>query len=411
MKEAVGEIPPLSPASLNGSRDENTAPPSPCRLAAQAERGDLTMILELADEWRAVCEAGRYNQPFFRPEWIHACAQAFAPAAKLLLITVREQGRLRAVLPLREVKRRFLGVPISRLSSITHSDYSCRFDIVHDSANGGDELIEAIWNRLKAQPEWDELELSNIPSGGGTEALLGLARRDGFRAWQEDLVRSPYIDLTAEERNGDFTCFVRSANLKRKLRRRWKKLQELGHVRLSREDCAGTEVLGRFYELERGGWKGKDGTAIACHPEVKQFYDLVAEQASHFGYFSLYFLEVSGKPIAAHFGLTLAGRYFPLKVAYDESYGEFSPGHLMLGQVLQDVIQQGAFECECLGDNEEWKMQWQVEIRPHSICHIYRNRRRADWLGLHDRIRHKLRLAAVRMAKRLLSSFRALHHH
>lgn len=98
-------------------------------------------------------------------------------------------------------------------------------------------------------------------------------------------------------------------------------------------------------------------------------------------------------------------------MAYDEGYGEFSPGHLMLGLVLQNAAQRGVFECECLGDSEDWKMQWQVEIRPHSLCHIYRSRRMAYLLGHEATIRHRIRLTAVRMAKRLLSALGTSGHH
>ena len=334
----------------------------------------------------------------------HACTQAFYPGASLLLITLREETRLRAVLPLWEESHRFLGVPISRLRSVTHPDYSCRFDIIHDAGTDQGEISKAIWSSLKAQSGWDEIELSNIPAGGGAEALLSLARHDGLITWQQDLVRSPYIDMTSDSGKGDFTSLVRSANLRRKLRRRWQRLQGLGPVRLFRVESADPEMLARFYALERSGWKGQDGTAIACRPEVRRFYDSVAENATRYGYLFLYFLEVSGKPVAAHFGLTLGGRYFPLKVAYDESFREFSPGHLMLGLVLQDAAQQGVFECDCLGDNEDWKMQWQVEIRPHSVCHIYRNRRLPKLLRFQTRAQHRFRNTAAKFAKKLLSA-------
>ena len=327
------------------------------RLLARAERGNVDLICGIADEWRELCAGGTGDQPFFRPEWIAAFVKAFAPAGTLLLITIREEGHLRAVLPLLEERLRFFGIPFSRIRSAAHPDYSCRFDIIRDAGRDGGEVIAAVWKCLRALPDWDVVEFSNIPAGGAVERLLGLAQEDRYRVWQQEVALSPYIVLTPPGGKPDFPRFVRSANLKSKLRRRWRKLQEVGPGLLRRIEHADAEVLERFYALERSGWKGKSGTAIACIPGVKRFYDLVAADASRFSYFSLYFLEISGKAIAAHFGLTLAGRYFPLKVAYDESYGAYSPGHLLVGLVLQEAAERGLQECECLGDSEDWKTQ------------------------------------------------------
>ena len=73
-----------------------------------------------------------------------------------------------------------------------------------------------------------------------------------------------------------------------------------------------------FYGLEQSGWKGKRGTAIACNRETRQFYDSVANYAAQYGYLSLYFLQQGYSVLAAHFGFTCGGGYYPLKVAYDE---------------------------------------------------------------------------------------------
>jgi CelD/BcsL family acetyltransferase involved in cellulose biosynthesis len=376
------------------------------QLLGRAERGNVDLICGIGDEWRALCSGGPCDQPFFRPEWIAAFVKAFAPAATLLLITIREDGRLRAVLPLLEEKPRAFSIPFCRTRSAAHPDYSCRFDIIRDAGPDGEQVIAAIWKCLRALPDWEVVELSNIPSDGAVERLLGAARDDGFRVWQREAAVSPYIALTPPEGKSDFTRFVRSANLRSKLRRRLRKLQGVGAVKLRRIEQADAETLQRFYALERSGWKGRSGTAIACISEVTRFYDLVAAEASRFSYFSLYFLEISGKLIAAQFGLTLAGRYYPLKIAYDESYGAYSPGHLLLGLVLQEAAERGLLECECLGDSEDWKMQWLAEVRPHASCYIHRNTALGNLLRLRTIAKQWLRETVRRLGKPMVGAVR-----
>ena len=208
------------------------------RLLACVLRGNADIISAIADDWRSLCSGGPCDQPFFRPEWVNAYLRAFAPAGTLLLITIREEGRLRAVLPLLEEKSRFLGVPFSRIRSAAHPDYSCRFDIIRDGGRGEDEVLAEIWKCLRALPNWDVIELANIPAGGAAERLLELARAERYRVWQRQVALSPYIVLTPPARDSDFTRFVRSANLRSKLRRRRRKLQELGPVLLRRVDHA-----------------------------------------------------------------------------------------------------------------------------------------------------------------------------
>lgn len=244
-----------------GSLPEAASNQSQPPLLSLVLRGNADIISGIADNWRSLCPGGPCDQPFFRPEWIHAYVEAFAPAGTLLLITISEKGRLRAVLPLVEEKSRFFGVPFSRIRSAAHPDYSCRFDIVRDGGPREDEVLAAIWKCLQTLPSWDVIELSNIPVGGAVERLLELARADGYRVWQRQIALSPYIALTPPGRDSDFTRFVRSANLRSKLRRRRRKLQELGTVLLRRTDHADAEVLSRFYASS-----GAAGKARAAPP-------------------------------------------------------------------------------------------------------------------------------------------------
>jgi hypothetical protein len=133
-------------------------------LEVHSQWGTAELFHEVADEWRQLCERGPCNQPFFRPEWIAASIEAFASKHRLLLITVREGGRLRAVLPLLEEKPWAPGVPFTRLRSAADVDHSPRFDLIH---GGGDveAVAHAAWRHLKNLPHWDAIELVNVPRG------------------------------------------------------------------------------------------------------------------------------------------------------------------------------------------------------------------------------------------------------
>ena len=370
-------------------------------LTAECQWGGLDLISEISAEWRNLCEEGPCNQPFYRPEWIAAAVQAFAPTRKILLITVRLGNRLRAVLPLWQEKSYLCGIPFTRLRSTTNLDHSCRFDVIHGAGSNLREIARATWSCLKELSGWDAIELTNVPAGAVTEYLLGCAERERQHVAQFEHVRTPFMMLEGFKVDGDRTQFARSSRLRNNLRKGWRKLEEGGQVRFRRLDYADPEALEKFYRLEEAGWKGKRGTAIACSKQTREFYDRIACSASAFGYFSLYLLEVSESLVAADFGFCLGGRYFPLKIAYDENYRSCGPGHLLVSATLLDAVRRGVSCYDWLGHHEEWKARWTSETWVHNNCFIFRNNAVGHALHASTVVRHMARTATRRLARQI----------
>ena len=345
--------------------------PARQELTTQGEWRSIDWIESHAEEWRELCAEGPCDQPFFRPEWIVSYLRAFAPGQLVLMITVREAGRLRAVLPLLRETSFAWGLPFTTLRGAANV-HSCRFDIIHGRGPGANAAIGAVWAYLKGLPDWDVIQLPDVPEGGAGEQLMMAAEEDGFLSCRCESMRSPRIDLRGRSCGADFSQFGQKSHFRHSLRRWRRNLEKNGPLSLRRVHKADSGCLEQFYNLERSGWKGKKSTAIACSKEVRQFYDLVAKSAEDFGYLRLYALDQGSATVAAHFGLAYQQRYYPLKVAYDESYSKCAPGHLLLGAILEDCVQQGMQEFDFLGQWQEWKAEWASEARPHAHCYVYR---------------------------------------
>jgi CelD/BcsL family acetyltransferase involved in cellulose biosynthesis len=341
-------------------------------FTVQLECGTCELIDRVADEWRELCNEGPCDQPFFRPEWFAASIRAFGKKRRVILIIVRNRTRLQSILPLWQETSWECGLPVRKLCSAGNVDHSPRFDFVHGCDPGMDKIATAVWTALKDLCEWDVIQFSNVPRGSIIEALLEIARADGFPTRQHVWARSPYITLKAQAHTGDLSQFALSRRFGYHLRHSWRRLQEQRPLCLRRVETADPSALNAFYNLEKSGWKGRKGTAIACKQETQLFYDLIAQSAARFGYLSLYFLLWGDATLAAHFALTCGGRYFPLKVAYDEDYSQYGPGHLIIGAVLQDCVTRGLTEFDCLGHWTEAKSKWTSQVRAHMSCHIFR---------------------------------------
>ena len=338
-------------------------------LKLQSQWGTADLVDEIAEEWRELCQEGPCNAPFYRPEWIAAAIRAFAGQQRFLLVTVRDEARLRGVLPLLEIKESVAGFPCTRLRSASRIP---RFEFVHGEGPDVDDVVRAAWRHLRDLPSWDAIELVNVPEGGGAERLLAVAKEDAFPTCRLEYAKSPYIDLKGLRSGDDFSRFGQSSRFRYHLRQGWREISKRGAVRLQREEKLRPDALQDFYRLEQSGWKGKEGTAITSKPELRRFFDAVAHAAEQFGYLSMYSLKQGDTTIAAHLGLTYAERYYPIKVAYDEHFSKYGPGHLIIGQVLHDCVERGLTEFDCLGEGTEAKAKWTSKSRLHTSCSIFR---------------------------------------
>src|SRR5262244_571341 len=127
----------------------HTEPARPTALTAapvrvSAETGGVEVIEVLAEEWRRLCEEGQCDEPFYRPEWIAAYVRAFARQAKVVVVTARVEGELKAVLPLIEEGSLFCGIPVKKLRGAANV-HSCRFDMVCAPGAEGEAAVRAIW--------------------------------------------------------------------------------------------------------------------------------------------------------------------------------------------------------------------------------------------------------------------------
>ena len=355
-------------------RQLHKATSAPTRLRIEMLTGGVEVIERLAAEWRALCAEGRYTAPFYQPEWIAAYLQAFAADKTLLVVTARRHGRLRAVLPLVTEWTTLHGVPVRKLRSPSNI-YTCRFDVV---AGRGEEAeaVVSLWQALQQRGGWDVIELSEVPEGGLGERLLTQAARASFPTGRWATSASPYLALAplagTTDAQMEATLQSVSAKFRASLRRSRRRLEEQAKVQVSCDEVATPTELTRFYALESAGWKGREGTAIACDDRARQFYTSVARANAAQGKFLLYRMDCGEQTIAMRFCLRDAHTCYLIKPNYDEGFRKYSPGHLLFAEVARDAMERGLEECDLLPPESEWKSYWTKTARAQAHCYIFR---------------------------------------
>jgi CelD/BcsL family acetyltransferase involved in cellulose biosynthesis len=346
----------------------------------------------LAREWDACLREGPVDQPFARHGFLGAWLAAFEPPGRLRVLVARDAaGRAMGMAPLVEERRAGLTI-----LAAPANDHSCRVEWVLGREPA--RAVEVLWGYLRDRLRWDVLLLRDVPRDGPTAtALVAAAERDRHLVGRWPSLGSPFLALGRSSRDGRLT-----AKFLANLRRRARRLHELGSVSFRRVDGGAAEVeafLGEFFALEDAGWKGRRGTSIARDGRLVAFYRGVAAAGAREGWLALRALDLDGRPAAMHFAFMHRGTYSLPKPAYDEALARCSPGQLLVREVLAECEARGLVELDFLGPDMPWKRDWAPEHRPHDWIHVYRP-------GLAGRALHALKHGLRPLAKEVLSWWR-----
>jgi CelD/BcsL family acetyltransferase involved in cellulose biosynthesis len=373
------------------------------QLSVRVQRGGRELVEQIADGWRRLCDESGDEEVFYRPEWALAYLQAFEPRAEVVIISAWAGERLRGILPL--VRRRTVmsGLPVVQLKVPTNV-HSLRASLTVCLGEEGAAVLNELWQALKNLPRWEVLDVANVVEGSALDRLVALAQADGYRTARKRTSQTLYLPIdpsagaSTPEKSGAQPPWLAGTRPKFRshLRRAKRQLEEQGTLQVKNYSVADPEALENFYALEASGWKGAEGTAIKCHPATRQFYDAIAQAAARDGYLSLDFLELNGRPIAAHFGFNLRGRYFLAKAGYDEGFRRYGPGQLLVNEILNQTRERGLREFDFVGPATWDESRWASARRTNYGVFIFRK-------SLSGALLYAARIASRDMVRKLLA--------
>lgn len=118
---------------------------------------------------------------------------------------------------------------------------------------------------------------------------------------------------------------------RKELRRQKNRLSEEGALNFVRDVTAAglTEWTQEFLALEQKGWKGGNGSALACAAGTTALFSEVLANAAAVGKLERLDLRLDGRPLAMLVNFICPPGSFSFKTAFDEDYARFSPGVLL----------------------------------------------------------------------------------
>lgn len=291
-----------------------------------AEWTTTTRLKTHLEAWRRLATHAVEPNPFYEPDYLLASAEHIEQDEIRCLAIFRDGGRDSDLVGLFPLQRASLmkGALIPAFEFYTN-DYICSTAplIDRDDPVG---VWQCFFDMLERTPEAPGVLLAPmLPAARGVYHALERALMSSPRAMTV-IERSERAAVESVDDFAAYTKTISSSRLK-DLRRRSRRLAELGTIEIRTVDKAEDKpaAFQAFLDLENSGWKGTSGTALASHPQTRQFAEAVF--LSHAAEYDV--MTMDGRVIAILANLVRNGVVYAVKTAYDESYKAFSPGVML----------------------------------------------------------------------------------
>jgi hypothetical protein len=109
-------------------------------------------------------------------------------------------------------------------------------------------------------------------------------------------------------------------------------------VEIRRGAEADEAFLAEFLALEASGWKGSMGTAILKNHDLVTFYTSLVRSFAAQRRLEWHGIRVAGRLVAAQLAVRCGASLMLPKYAYDETFAEGMPGHILMEEVIKDAF-------------------------------------------------------------------------
>jgi CelD/BcsL family acetyltransferase involved in cellulose biosynthesis len=278
--------------------------------------------------WRALAAVAVEPNVFFEPEFVLA-AQAGLETTGLGILVARDGERWIGCMPVRRTAH-WRRLPLAALASWQHpySFLSTPLIAADAVAPAVGSLIDqgrcagtglVVFERVGADgPVWATLDGALRERGA---AAFGFQRME-----RASLVRRPeatYLDGMRPHRRRELNRLGRGLE------------RELDGSLVVRDRAQDPDAYEDFLRLEASGWKGRDGTALACRGGHAAFFRAICAAYAREGRLQLLELSVGDRVVAMKCNLIAGGVVFCFKISYDETYAAYSPGLQLERQTIE----------------------------------------------------------------------------
>jgi CelD/BcsL family acetyltransferase involved in cellulose biosynthesis len=340
MKSAIAIATPNDNATALHGSVENAKPGTAWPALAKDQCSvvsvsDFALLDGVIEKWEDLAAQAVEPNPFYEHWMLRPALTHLGAGVDLRIVLIFSPNRARqgetllcGVFPL-ERRPRHKGIPCRTLSLWRHKFGQLATPLIRTSyaqetmaaffawlaaADHGCALME--FNRVSGEGAFHHLFVDYLDHNAVLHDAGGCFARAIFR---------PASDAKT------YLSMALSTKHRKAQRRHEQQLAASGVVEYDALDAAGDvhAWLEEFIALEARGWKGREGSALGSSTADRQFFVSAATEAFQRDRLQMLALRHNGRMIAARCGFAAGPGAYTFKIAYDESYSQWSPGVLL----------------------------------------------------------------------------------
>jgi CelD/BcsL family acetyltransferase involved in cellulose biosynthesis len=328
----------------------------------------------LREEWQALLKASGIASPFLTWEWLFTWWECYGEKDKsnrLAIVTAREDGELKAILPGYLKRRRLSPYPFPVLvfsflgTEYESSDYT---EII--SAQWGSPQTAALLEfLLKANRGIDVLSLTNIWEERPFLAQLEeFCQPRGFGYRRRHHRGCPFIEIS-----GTYDAYIdglteRKHELGRKSRKMFGRFNaQVDYVRDASEIETAIDDLFSLHEMR---FASKNADSKFQRNLRSEFHVRVSRRFLEADILRLFQMVVEGKPVASIYCFEFAEEIFAFQTGMDPEWKKHSPQFVLWSSIIKYAFDKGLRRFDFMRGTQAYKFDWTKTVRHIDVVDI-----------------------------------------
>lgn len=333
---------------------------SPAHFQAEIIRS-VEGFQALQPEWERLYERTNCYNPMLSFEWAAACQAHLCSESPLCVVTVRVEGELVGVAPLRV--DRIAGFRVLRFLGKGQSPY-LGFLVAPEHPDAEGAILEALG---RAAGSWDMLWLQQLH-----EHFTQLHLRPIPRSLRGEVGDVPWKGSAFTRVEGDWDALC--AEGPNWLKRVWRKVRKFEREGGSIERYIGAEAAAHEDErsyVEERSWKADYGQPAELRRRVANLYREAFTTLGKRGEMELWIARLNGEPIACAVNFLTPDRLWMMRSAYQENFAKLGAGAVLDILAIQKSWEEGRCEYDYLCGAEGYKDERTSDVRPMKQLIVY----------------------------------------
>ena len=339
------------------------------------EINTFDQALGLKEEWdKLVDEVGLDVSMSF--DFVMSLWEAWFDKRDIILLLVKDEGRLIGIFPLYITKQKMLGIfAVNKIGILTnifsfHNDF-----IIKDKES---KIFNMAMDYLHTNyGMWDVFEITDVSAESQANEWLNKSKDKSFLKYKG--TGAPYAIL-----NNGLESYVqnRPQKFRQNLRRAEKELEKSGkpEVRYFGNPDEVDYIFDRIREIESESWKERDGTTLEHNEKQKTFFKSYFRKAADRDKLLAIFLCINGEYAAFSINAIDKKVCYPMLMSYKRKFKKYSPGSIIWERLIKRLFELKFEKFDMFRDimlNKEqalFKRKWAIgELEDFSIW-LYNDR-------------------------------------